>query len=44
MKIIQMQKYRGNCFCRHTREGGYPDVFGFKEYWIPDNPEVSGRE
>ncbi len=38
-----LQKYRENCFCCHTRalpagrqEGGYPEVFGFKEYWIPD--------
>jgi len=31
-----LQKYQENLFCRHTREGGYPEVFGFKEYWIPD--------
>ncbi len=34
MSLLQM--YRKNRFCRHTREGGYPEVFGFKEYWIPD--------
>jgi hypothetical protein len=28
--------YRKNRFCCHTRESGYPEVFGFKEYWIPD--------
>jgi hypothetical protein len=39
-----LQMYQRNRFCRHTREGGYPEVFDFKEYWIPDNPEASGRE
>ncbi len=31
-----MQKYRENRYCRHTRESRYPEVFDFKEYWIPD--------
>ncbi len=31
-----LQKYRENRYCRHTRESGNPEVFDFKEYWIPD--------
>ncbi len=39
------QKYRENRYCRHTRprlrnsragSSRYPEVFDFKEYWIPD--------
>jgi hypothetical protein len=32
--------YRRNRFCCHIRESGYPEVFGFKEYWIPDKGPV----
>jgi len=31
-----LQKHRENRYCCHTRESGYPEVFDFKEYWIPD--------
>ena len=31
-----LQKYRENRCCCHTRESGYPEVFDFKKYWIPD--------